>query len=214
MTDYSITWDGTSLRVNEGDNIEIQRGIKTSDSTIRATRIKNTSQGGVFHSDIEGITMSVMPHDFAEPYQGYVANLEVSQGSTKFDLVSKVDLKLDRILKECKPMIDEELFENTNGKNYDDTVTNAFKVLEERLRKKLGLAASVYGDNLINYAFNPETGKISLGETIAEKQAVFFLFKGVNGWYRNPAAHRFIRDEGFTTFQVISIVDYLLKLIK
>ena len=98
--------------------------------------------------------------------------------------------------------------------DYDDTALNAFKVVEERIRVKIGDDEGLTGDALIAAAFNPATGRLIIGDNENERQSVFLLFKGANGIFRNPVAHKYIDDEDIAAFEVVCLANKLLTLIE
>ncbi|MCP8319974.1 MAG: TIGR02391 family protein [archaeon] len=111
--------------------------------------------------------------------------------------------------------LDQKLTERCIGKDYHDTLSNAFPLLEDRIRNKASLDKSFCGDKLIDAAFNPERGKLVLGDTEAEKKGVYFLFKGAILYLRNPPAHSLTVDEGKSeALKIMYFVDLLLKIIE
>jgi hypothetical protein len=77
-------------------------------------------------------------------------------------------------------------YERCKDKDYQDVVTNAFAVLEDRIRAKIGIDPSYSGKKLVDYAFAAKTGKFTLGETGSEQESLYFLFRGAFGFFRNP----------------------------
>lgn len=138
-------------------------------------------------------------------------NLEVA-GDTFFEIDEKAPAIVGGILRECKKFIDSQLYERCSDKDYHDVVTNAFTVLEERIRKKINADPSFTGSKLIDYAFKPYSGKLTFGVTQAEKDSYHLLFRGALGLLRNPPAHRFTHSE-IEAFEIINIVDLLLRIV-
>jgi hypothetical protein len=85
--------------------------------------------------------------------------------------------------------LDEDLTRNCLNKNYRDTANNAFPLIEDKLRAKLGLGQEYSGNKLLDYAFNTTSGKLKIGETVNEQEGVLLLFKGIFSFLRNPAAY-------------------------
>lgn len=211
-----VKWAGKpTLQVVAGDEIEILRGFGERDSAeVRATRIKNKTRGPVFKSDVEGIWATRMPHDFTPPIHGYAKNIEMSGNVISLELEEKAQPIVSGILRDCAKFIDPKLYERCKDKDYHDVVTNAFPILEDRIRDKIGVDPSYSGRKLIDYAFNPKTGKLTLGETKSEREALYFIFQGALGLLRNPPSHRLTEDEGtIETFEIICMVDLLLRII-
>ncbi len=88
-----------------------------------------------------------------------------------------------------------DLMLHAKGSNSFDSSKNALAVLEERIREKIDVGPSRTGAGLINYAFHPKNGKLTLGETESERESFFFIFRGTLGFLRNPPAHRFTEEE-------------------
>lgn len=207
---WTVTFDN-AVAVNEGDEITISRGFQSSDSSLIAFTIENLTRGGVYKWNRGG----TYAHDkwLKEPVRGFVRNLEVKANVT-FELVERMSPTIGAAMRTIRPVLDDELYERTYGKDHDDTAFNAFKVVEERIRVKIGDNEGLTGDTLITAAFNPSTGRLIIGDTENERQSVFLLFKGANGFFRNPVAHKYIDDEDIAAFEVVCLANKLLKLIE
>lgn len=113
-----------------------------------------------------------------------------------------------------RKLIDPQLFERCKDKNYHDVVTNAFTVLEERIREKINIGPKCTGFRLINHAFHCQSGKLTLGETVRERASFLLLFHGALEFLGSPHAHRFTEEENsIEAFEIICIVDFLLRLV-
>jgi len=111
--------------------------------------------------------------------------------------------------------IDPALLERCANKDYQDAIRNAFPLLEDRIRSRLGINREEYfGDKLIDYAFNPKTGKLELGGSEAERQGVYFLYKGAFLFLRNPPSHTQTLDEDRNAaLKLMHTSDFLIKMI-
>jgi uncharacterized protein (TIGR02391 family) len=207
---WTVTFDNAAA-VSEGEEIRISEGFRQSDSSLIAFTIENLTRGGVYKWNSGGSYES--NRFLKEPIQGFVRNLEV-KASVRFELVERMSPTIGLALRTIKPVIDHELYERTYGKDYDDTALNAFKVVEERIRAKIGDEEGLTGDVLITAAFNQATGKLIIGDTENERQSVFLLFKGANGIFRNPVAHKYIDDEDIAAFELVCLANKLLTLIE
>ena len=209
-----VMWDGTDLRINTGDEIEILRGIGSNTNELRATGIKNITTGVEFRSRIEGVLMSQGPANLDSPVRGFVKSIQVTN-NTYFEIDQKAPPLTAAILRQCKNIIDPTLLERCKDKDYHDVITNAFVVLEERIRTKSGAGSDVYGQQLVDYAFNPKTGRLYVGDTESERESYFLILRGMFGSFRNPNSHRLTgNDSDVETFEVILTVDLLMKLIE
>ena len=95
-------------------------------------------------------------------------------------------------------------YERCKDKDYQDVVTNAFAVLEDRIRAKIGIDPS----------YSAKTGKLTLEETVSEQESLYFLFRGAFGFFRNPPSHRLIEDESnIESFEIIHMIDLLVRIV-
>jgi len=137
---------------------------------------------------------------FAEKLNDTVADLE---NATGVSLITSRPTDLDK-----------HLVEKCAYKDYHDTVTNAFALLEDKMRSKLGVGREYFGDDLITLAFSPEKGRLTLGATSAERQGTCLLFRGAFSFLRNPPSHTLGVDEGRNAaLKVTHMVDLLIKLV-
>lgn len=207
---YTITFCKETAAF-EGEEIEITRGYWTSDSSIDAKEIKNITRGGIYKCG--GGTYQA-GSQIREPLIGFVKDLEIGGYGVRFQLDDKMFPPIGKALRTIRPVLDEELFKRTFGKGYDDTAFNAFKVVEERIRLKIDDKSGLTGKALIDAAFNADKGKLILGDTDDEKTSVYMLFRGANGFFRNPVAHKYIDDEGIAAFEVVCLANKLLSLVE
>ena len=210
-----VEWSNGNLQVFSGDEIEILRGFGNRESgQIQATRIRNKTRGTSFRSSIEGVFSTRSPHDFTPPIVGYAKNIEMRRGAVTFILEEKVPPIVSGILRECEKFIDSKLYDRCKDKDYHDVVTNAFPILEDRIREKIGADPSFSGQRLIDHAFSPKIGRLILGKIPGEQQAVHLLFKGANGFLRNPPSHSLTENESnIEAFEIIFMVDLLLRIV-
>jgi uncharacterized protein (TIGR02391 family) len=99
---------------------------------------------------------------------------------------------------------------------YDSAILKAFKQVEEAVRAKAKQPASVTGHDLMVAAFAPNKGVLKTPEakTASEEQALFFLFDGANGWFRNPTAHRTVGyQDPHEAAQILALANLLLDML-
>jgi len=211
-----VTWVGKNiLQISRGDKIQVLSGFGDPESDqIRATRIRNKSTGNYFESDIYGIVTLQKPINFTPFIVGYVKFVHRTGGSIVFELDDTAPPRVSTVLRECENFIDPKLYERCKDKDYHDVVTNAFPILEDRIREKIGVDPSYSGQKLIDHAFHPNTGKLILGKISSERQALHLLFKGAIGFLRNPPSHRLEEDESdIESFEIILMIDLLLRIV-
>jgi hypothetical protein len=213
-----VTWD-SGLQISKGDEIEILRGIVHSESDIRATRLRNITRGRKEVSRMEGILTTVTPEDIEPPIRGIVEGIEAYSNETKFDLIvglGLIEVGLGSLLKEASRFLDTEIVERCIYKqDAEDILTSAFRILEEKIREKIGVSLESHGVDLVAEAFHPETGKLTFGKTKAEREGLFHLFRSSILFLRNPPSHRFIREYSeFEIFEMVCLVNLLLKILE
>jgi hypothetical protein len=213
-----VTWD-SGLQVSKGDEIEILRGIVNGESQIRASVMRNLTTGREERSRIEGVSMTRMPSDLQPPIKGVVQSVIASAHQTEFELVKGVgivEVRLGRLLEEAKKFLDKDIVDKcVTKKDAEDIITSAFRILEERIRAKIGALPECHGVDLVEEAFHPETGKLIFGKTTAERQGLFHLFRSSILFLRNPPSHRFVNEYSeFEIFEIVCFVNLLLNIIE
>lgn len=113
------------------------------------------------------------------------------------------------------PLIREDVWVNYHRGKYDTAVFEAMKVVEIRVRKAAGLAATDLGTDLMRKAFNPQNGPLTDTATpMAEREARSALFAGAIGSYKNPQSHRHVDlDDPDETAEIIMLANHLLRIV-
>ena len=103
-----------------------------------------------------------------------------------------------------------------NEEYYIDAIRRASVVLETRLRKAIGgtEAGAQYGAALVHYALDKDSGRLVISGHPAEQEGVHALFSGAFAFVRNPPAHKKLKYTEVEAWQVISLIDYLLSLLR
>jgi len=215
-----VTWD-SGLQISKGDEVEILRGIVYGENNIRASTMKNLTTGREERSRIEGVLMTKMPTDLQPPIKGVVQSVRAlaNEGETEFDIVRGVgviEIGLDRLLREATKFLDKDIVEKcVTKKDAEDIITSAFRILEERIRTRIGASHECHGVDLIKEALHPQTGKLTFGKTDAEREGLFHLFRSSILFLRNPPSHRFIREYSeFEIFEIVCFVNLLLNILE
>jgi len=212
-----VVWDA-NLQVSKGDEVKILRGIMRSESSIRASVLENVTRGRIERSSIENIMMTTQPRNITPPLKGVVEKVDARSNETLFDLivgVGFIEVGLEKLLKEATNFLDKDIIENCiRKKDAEDIVTSAFRILEERIREKIGVSFERHGSDLVNEALNPKTGKLVFGKTEGEREGLFHLFRGSILFLRNPPSHRFIREySDFEIFEIVCLVNLLINIL-
>jgi uncharacterized protein (TIGR02391 family) len=118
-------------------------------------------------------------------------------------------------------IVDEELRSDCvellrDRKYYIDAIRRASVVLETRLREAIGGtgAGMQYGAALVHYALDKDSGRLIISEHPTEQDGVHALFSGAFAFVRNPPAHKKLKYTEVEAWQVISLIDYLLSLLR
>jgi uncharacterized protein (TIGR02391 family) len=212
--------DGTNVivygafTVESGDEIEIFKVRKFPDA-LNATSLRNISKDITFQNSVIPFVTGSITTEEEINLIGFAREIEIKGSDiTKFQLSKTGGGITSKAVKETQKFIDSTLYSRCAGKDYQDVLANAFPILEEKIRNKLGLGQNCIGTKLINHALNPTSGKLILGDTEAEQEAIYFLFRGAMGYLRNPHAHRLVGGSDAEAFEVMCLVDLLLRYLK
>jgi hypothetical protein len=88
----------------------------------------------------------------------------------------------------------------------------AFALLEDHLRRKIGVGSEVYGEDLINAAFGRD-GRLIYSRVPAEQIGVRNLLSGAYATLRNPRMHKVLEDDESTALTIVALTDLLCQLI-
>jgi len=95
----------------------------------------------------------------------------------------------------------------------DEAVLTSFKYLDNYLQKLLGLSShEIYGEDLINKAFAPNTGLLQLDTNPNEQIGLRNFVSGANAIFRNPSAHRFMQFENFEAATIVAMVAVMARI--
>jgi uncharacterized protein (TIGR02391 family) len=120
-----------------------------------------------------------------------------------------------------RSIVDEELRNDCaklleNKEYYIDAIRRASVVLEVRLNKAAEStgAEGLYGASLVRYLLAKDTGKLIISSIPNEQDGVHQLFSGAFAFVRNPPAHKKVQYTELEVWQTISLIDYLLLLLR
>lgn len=126
------------------------------------------------------------------------------------------------VLVDSIPILDDELHarcldllmqfeEQSQSDRHDTVVTEATRILENRLRQLTTTHDGTTGTDLVTRSFGGKHPVLRVSEVPAEQDAVHLLFRGVFGFIRNPVHHRLV--SGLTAervVQILGLIDYLI----
>ncbi|MGB3477836.1 MAG: TIGR02391 family protein [bacterium] len=103
--------------------------------------------------------------------------------------------------------------ENGCSDRYDTVLTEATRILEDRIRSLTNAPADKMGPDLATYAFGSDDPKLKLSDSKSEQEGLHLLYRGVFGWIRNPVHHRLVPNlQKERVLQLLCLIDYLLSL--
>lgn len=95
----------------------------------------------------------------------------------------------------------------------DTVVTEATRVLEDRLRRVSQAPATTVGVDLASYALAGREPRVRVSSVPAEQESAYLLFRGVFGYIRNHVHHHLTGPlVPQRVLQILGMVDYLLSL--
>jgi len=130
-------------------------------------------------------------------------------------VIIKSDLILDVELQHrCLDLF--ESFKNDGAhERLDTVVSEATRILEDRLRKIAGIEKNVTGVDLAKQALGTTPPVLLVSDIQAEQDAAHLLFRGVFGFIRNSVHHHIVGElKPERVIQILGTIDYLLSVIE
>lgn len=102
--------------------------------------------------------------------------------------------------------------ESGQSERHDTVVTEATRILENRLRILTRSTDGAIGNELVARAFAGTKPLIRVSEVVAEQEAVHLLFRGAFGFIRNRVHHKLLSDLApERVLQILGLIDYLIS---
>lgn len=136
-----------------------------------------------------------------------VANKRIEDMKLPSVRISNLDIQLALLRK---------IYNNYQLGDFEDVVFKAFKHLEERVREKAKLSASVIGVELMTQAFHEKTGKLRCPLCVdeSERHGLHMMYRGAVAFFKNPTSHRtVIYDDPNKIFHILGFVNFLLDML-
>jgi hypothetical protein len=94
----------------------------------------------------------------------------------------------------------------------DTVVTEATRILEDRLRSLSGAPTDAVGVDLARLAFAHPNALLIVSEIASEQEAAHLLYRGLFGFVRNSSHHRLLGTlQPERVLQVVGMIDYLIS---
>jgi hypothetical protein len=104
--------------------------------------------------------------------------------------------------------------ESGQSERNDTVVSEASRILENRLRTVTGCADGSSAKQLVTLAFNGDAPRLRVSSVRAEQEAAQLLFLGTFGFIRNQVQHKLLGSlPAERVLQVLGWIDYLLAVI-
>lgn len=200
------------MKINEAIKGLWQNGFFETHQLVRTVKKKLEKDYGMHPSNV---VMQLKSCDFLRKEQkGWIQKIRHIHQTPNSVLETPKQLELqdvtndESLIRACK--------DNYNSGNYWDTVFNALRHMEVRVRTKSGLSASEIGADLMENAFKPRIGilKIPCCETHGEEDGFKLITKGMMMFHRNAKGHREEAIDKILALKIIGYVDYLLQIIE
>jgi hypothetical protein len=95
----------------------------------------------------------------------------------------------------------------------DTVVTEATRILENRIRLLSTANPECVGVELAAFAFGTQTPRLKVSNVVAEQESAHLLYRGTFGFIRNQVHHRLAGElSPERVLQVLGLIDYLLAL--
>ena len=101
-----------------------------------------------------------------------------------------------------------------HDKPADESIREAFFILENRIRRAGGIPRHVNGTALIDQAFHPSNGKLqALSQVGGEKTGIYELFLGIFQLYHTPISRAPAYPDAQTVWHILHLINHLLHIV-
>jgi hypothetical protein len=147
----------------------------------------------------------------AKPVSSEVGN-EPDKSINRFRpvVLESIEIRDLDLRKRCLDLL-AQFREDGQHDRLDTVVTEATRILEDRLRALSSAPSTCTGADLSKYVFGSPSPRLIVSDVSAEQESAHLLFRGVFGFIRNSVHHRLISTlQPERVLQVVGMVDYLL----
>lgn len=126
-------------------------------------------------------------------------------------LIGSIEILDHELRNRCLDLFNQ--FQESGQSDRNDTVVSeAARILENRLRSVVNCEDGKSAKRLVSLAFNPENPILVVSEVRAEQEAAQLLFLGTFGFIRNQVQHKLLGNmSAERVLQILGWIDYLLS---
>jgi uncharacterized protein (TIGR02391 family) len=136
------------------------------------------------------------------------------QNATIQDLGKQIADPFRLALPLLHPKIQHRCRASFDSGQYEDTIFNATKTIEDEIRRFIGADEESLGTKLISEALTGDNPRLVLSTIKAEQEGAHALFRGVIGWLKNPRSHRFLdTDDRTAAFEALAFASSLMRML-
>ena len=152
-----------------------------------------------------------------EPEEVYERSVIAPESETKRPrpvLMDSIEILDPELRSRCLDLL-QSFKQDGQHERLDTVVTEATRILENKLRSISGAPVTCVGVDLATYAFSIKEPKLIVSEVQAEQESVHLLFRGVFGFIRNHVHHNLVENLlPDRVLQIVGMIDYLIFLVE
>jgi hypothetical protein len=186
--------------------------LETIDSEL--TRLQELTQSGVF---AKATPMPLLFDQLVEESKRSETGKPTAKSlssavSPRPVVISSIEILDPDLRGRCMDLF-EVFREDGQRERLDTVLTEATRILEDRLRKLSAAPLTCTGVDLAAYAFGGGTPILVLSDVPGEQEAAHLMYRGVIGFVRNQVHHRLSGELApERVLQILGLIDYLIAL--
>lgn len=175
--------------------------------------LRENLERGVFH---EASIIPLLTQDFSpdeSPTEPFPEELSTRIRKPRPEIIDSIEILDSQLRERCLDLF-VQFKDDGQLERLDTVVSEATRILEDRLCRQSGAPSRMGGADLAAFAFNKKDPKIRVSVVPAEQEAAHLLFRGVFGFIRNQVHHRLVGEMiPQRVLQVVGTIDYLLSIV-
>jgi len=101
-----------------------------------------------------------------------------------------------------------------DSKQYDNAILNAFRTVEEEIRRRINGAPTDLGVNLVSKAMGGDSPPLKFSDVEPEQQGAHQLYRGAIAFLKNPQSHRRVgTDDRTLAYEALAFASLLMRLL-